>query len=105
VALSVRELQLLHCQAGDPVRTLSLNVRKTEWLTLSFNYINGEWLAGSGQELVTIDPVHRPPDLDQQGIHAKTCPRRRRRARAFRRLGPDARSSSASPSASASATC
>jgi arginine N-succinyltransferase len=28
VALSVRELQLLHCQAGDPVRTLSLNVRK-----------------------------------------------------------------------------
>jgi arginine N-succinyltransferase len=29
VALSARELQLLHCQAGDPVRTLSLNVRKT----------------------------------------------------------------------------
>jgi arginine N-succinyltransferase len=28
VPLSVRELQLLHCQAGDPVRTLSLNVRK-----------------------------------------------------------------------------
>ena len=28
VALNVRELQLLHCQAGDPVRTLSLNVRK-----------------------------------------------------------------------------
>jgi arginine N-succinyltransferase len=28
VALSVRELQLLHCQAGDQVRTLSLNVRK-----------------------------------------------------------------------------
>jgi arginine N-succinyltransferase len=28
VALNVRELQLLQCQAGDPVRTLSLNVRK-----------------------------------------------------------------------------
>jgi arginine N-succinyltransferase len=28
VPLSARELQLLHCQAGDPVRTLSLNVRK-----------------------------------------------------------------------------
>jgi arginine N-succinyltransferase len=28
VALSVRELQLLHCQAGDPVRSLALNVRK-----------------------------------------------------------------------------
>jgi arginine N-succinyltransferase len=28
VPLNVRELQLLHCQAGDPVRTLSLNVRK-----------------------------------------------------------------------------
>jgi arginine N-succinyltransferase len=28
VALSVRELQLLHCQAGDPVRCLTLNVRK-----------------------------------------------------------------------------
>jgi arginine N-succinyltransferase len=28
VPLSRRELQLLHCQAGDPVRTLSLNVRK-----------------------------------------------------------------------------
>ena len=28
VALSAQELSLLHCQAGDPVRTLSLNVRK-----------------------------------------------------------------------------
>ena len=28
VALSVRELQLLHCQPGDEVRTLTLNVRK-----------------------------------------------------------------------------
>ena len=28
VPLSARELQQLHCQAGDPVRTLSLNVRK-----------------------------------------------------------------------------
>lgn len=28
VSLSARELQLLHCQSGDPVRTLSLNVRK-----------------------------------------------------------------------------
>jgi arginine N-succinyltransferase len=28
VALSARELSLLHCQAGDEVRTLSLNVRK-----------------------------------------------------------------------------
>jgi len=28
VPLSARELQLLHCQVGDPVRTLSLNVRK-----------------------------------------------------------------------------
>jgi arginine N-succinyltransferase len=28
VALSAHELSLLHCQAGDPVRTLALNVRK-----------------------------------------------------------------------------
>jgi arginine N-succinyltransferase len=28
VALSAQELALLHCQAGDTVRTLSLNVRK-----------------------------------------------------------------------------
>lgn len=28
IALSARELALLHCQAGDEVRTLSLNVRK-----------------------------------------------------------------------------
>jgi arginine N-succinyltransferase len=28
VALTARELQLLHCQAGEPVRTLTLNVRK-----------------------------------------------------------------------------
>jgi arginine N-succinyltransferase len=28
VPLSVRELQMLHCQPGDPVRTLTLNVRK-----------------------------------------------------------------------------
>jgi arginine N-succinyltransferase len=28
VALSAQELSLLHCQPGDPVRTLSLNVRK-----------------------------------------------------------------------------
>jgi arginine N-succinyltransferase len=28
VALSVRELQLLHCQPGDPIRSLTLNVRK-----------------------------------------------------------------------------
>jgi len=28
IALSAQELALLHVQAGDPVRTLSLNVRK-----------------------------------------------------------------------------
>jgi arginine N-succinyltransferase len=28
VALSMRELQLLHCRPGDEVRTLALNVRK-----------------------------------------------------------------------------
>jgi arginine N-succinyltransferase len=28
VALSAQELSLLHCQAGDQVRTLALNVRK-----------------------------------------------------------------------------
>jgi arginine N-succinyltransferase len=28
VALSAQELSQLHCQAGDPVRTMSLNVRK-----------------------------------------------------------------------------
>jgi arginine N-succinyltransferase len=28
IALSAQELSLLHCQAGDQVRTLTLNVRK-----------------------------------------------------------------------------
>jgi arginine N-succinyltransferase len=28
IALTASELELLHCQSGDPIRTLSLNVRK-----------------------------------------------------------------------------